>query len=49
MKYQCPSCLEILSREPTDSFTLELQKRLIDGSVIHIGTSPDGKPIYRQW
>jgi hypothetical protein len=49
MNCQCQSCLEILNREPSDSFTLELQTRLIDGSVIHIDTAPDGKPIYRQW
>lgn len=46
---QCPSCLEILSREATDNFTRELQTHLIQGTVVHIGTSPDGKPIYRQW
>jgi hypothetical protein len=49
MKCQCQSCLEILNREPSDNFTRELQSMLVKGTVIHIGTSSNGKPIFRQW
>jgi hypothetical protein len=49
MTCQCPSCLEILTREATDSFSREFRSRLIEGSVVHIGTTPDGRAIYRQW
>jgi len=49
MTCQCPSCLEILTRESTDSFTRELQSMLVKGAVQHIATTPEGKAIYRQW
>jgi hypothetical protein len=49
MNCQCESCLEILTREPSNNFARELQSMLFSGSVIHVGTTPDGKPIYRKW
>lgn len=49
MTCQCANCLEILLSEPSDNFTRELRARLIEGSVTHIGTTPDGRAIYRQW
>jgi len=42
---QCTSCLAILNREPSDN----LRSMLIKGAVKHVGATPEGKPIYREW
>lgn len=45
MTCQCTSCLEILNRETSDI----LRSMLVKGAVIHVGTTPEGKAIYREW
>ena len=45
MTCQCTSCLEILNRETSDI----LRSMLVKGDVKHVGTTPAGKPIYREW
>ena len=44
---QCQTCLSHLTTEPVNSFDYEFQLMLSDGRVKHIGTSPDGRAIYK--
>jgi hypothetical protein len=44
----CESCLAVINApEPVDTWLSSLRKSLAEGTVIHIGNAPDGRPIYR--
>lgn len=48
MNCVCQSCLTVISSPPTCAWSVAFAKELSSGQVIHIGDTPDGRPIYRQ-
>jgi hypothetical protein len=48
MNCACQSCISIVTAPPTSAWSLTFAKELAAGQVIHIGDTPDGRPIYRQ-
>lgn len=48
MNCVCQSCLVAVSTPPTTVWSATFVKELLSGQVIHIGDTPDGRPIYRQ-
>ena len=47
MNCACQSCLTVVSTPPTCAWSETFSKELLSGQVIHIGDTPDGRPIYR--
>lgn len=44
----CEHCLELINKPESRSYWFnQFVKDLASGKVQHIGTSPDGRPIYR--
>ena len=47
MNCTCQSCLSVVSTPPTCTWSATFANELATGQVIHIGYTPDGRPIYR--